>query len=129
MKFSTHALQTSLLQEEPEPTRLLGETAEPEDTNRLSGQRAQVEAIMSDGAWHSLPGMAKELKQRFGTRYAETSISARILDLRRKGFTVEHKRIQPGSGLYLYRATQSGLPSAADLDAVAADMAVAEATA
>ena len=90
-----------------EPTVLLGETANSVDTARLSGQRAQVEAIMSDGFWHTLPNLAAELKRRFGTRYAETSISARIRDLRRRGYVVTHERTRPGSGLYQYRAVKA----------------------
>jgi hypothetical protein len=105
--------QTSLLSDAMEPTVLRGETANPTDAARLSGQRAQVEAIMSDGFWHTLPNLAAELKRRFGTRYAETSISARVRDLRRRGWKVEHERTRPGSGLYQYRAIKIETEAAA----------------
>jgi hypothetical protein len=80
------------------------QTATTDDAERLSGQRAQVEALMSDGAWHTLPGLAAELRKRFGRRYAETSISARLRDLRHKGWRIDRERTRPKSGLYQYRA-------------------------
>lgn len=73
---------------------------------KISGQRAQVEALMSDGQFRTLPGLVKELKQRFGAMYSETSVSARLRDLRRKGFDVERTRTRPGSNLYAYRAVK-----------------------
>jgi len=105
--------QTSLLSDGPEPTILLGETANAVDAARLTGQRAQVEAIMSDGFWHTLPGLSSELRRRFGSRSAETSISARLRDLRRKGYRLDRERTRPNSGLYQYRAIKVETEAAA----------------
>lgn len=74
------------------------------DAVKISGQRAQVEAIMAAGYWHTIPNLQRELKRRFGSLYAETSISARLRGLRRLGYKVESRRTRPGSGLYEYRA-------------------------
>jgi hypothetical protein len=94
---------------------LPGQTAEAADCERLSNQRAQVAAIMSDGQWHTLPGLATELRRRFGRRYAETSISARLRGLRVKDVRdVERARVHPRSGLYQYRlVTHTGKQAAA----------------
>lgn len=70
----------------------------------INGQRAQVEDIMRDGQWRTLCGLVKELKRDFGVQYAETSVSARLRDLRRKGYQVESRRSRPGSNLFQYRA-------------------------
>lgn len=81
-----------------------GEPVSKSEANKISGQRAQVETIMADGFWRTLPALQKELRRRFGTLYAETSISARLRGLRGMGYTVESRRTRPGSGLYEYRA-------------------------
>jgi hypothetical protein len=52
----------------------------------------------------TMPSVAAELRKRFGRRYAETSISARLRDLRHKGWRIDRERTRPKSGLYQYRA-------------------------
>ena len=130
--LANNPLQNTLIPGIHEPMAIFGDSVTAQDTHKISGQRAQVEAIMADGYWHTLPNLRTELKRRFGSFYAETAISARIRDLRRAGFTVIARRTRPGSGLYEYRAVKTPivtLPSAADLDAVAEELKIAEATA
>jgi len=111
--LGSNPLQTSLLMGFAEPATLFGETATVDDCKRLSGQRGQIEALMTDGRWHTLPGLVKELKRRFGRQYTETSISARLRELRGKGYELRRERTQPGSGLYRYRATKTETEAAA----------------
>lgn len=86
-----------------------------------TGQRAHVAAIMADGRWHTLPGLVKELRQRFGVLYAETSISARLRELRKRGWEVTHMRTRPGSNLYQYKAEKLlGQAKAANAESEAA---------
>jgi hypothetical protein len=76
-----------------------GQTYDAErDYKRLSGQLRKVYAVMRDGQWHSLDGLAQ---QAGGT---VASVSARIRDLRKKQYgarVVERKHIK--EGLFLYR--------------------------
>jgi hypothetical protein len=104
MKFThTSPFQASLLGG-AEHLALLNEP--PPDAQRRPSQSDRVEAIMCEGYWRTLPGLAIELKRRFGQRYSETSISARLRELRRKGYQVHCERTVPGSGLYKYRAVK-----------------------
>jgi hypothetical protein len=66
---------------------------------------------MADGQWHTLPQIAGELKRRFNTRAMETAISARVREMRRKGWVIECQRIRPGSNLYQYRAIKAATSS------------------
>ena len=84
-----------------------GETFAPEqDGPRLSGQRACVAHLMSDGSWRTLPRIAKELIKFYNLRASETSISARLRDMRRAGWKIERQRTAPNSGLWVYRAVK-----------------------
>ncbi|MDE3201712.1 MAG: hypothetical protein KGN79_12410 [Acidobacteriota bacterium] len=92
-----------------EPAAIFGEQVSEPEQAKINGQRAQVEALMGDGGWHTIPQLQRDLKKRFGVLYAETSISARLRGLRKAGYLVESRRSKPGSGLYEYRATPSQL--------------------
>lgn len=111
--LGSNPLQTSLLAGFDEPAALFGATATVDDAKRLTGQRAQILALMSDGNWHTLPGLVKELRRNCGRLYAETSVSARLRELRDKGFEVQRERTRPGSGLYQYRAVKVETEAAA----------------
>ena len=65
------------------------------DGKRLDGQPADVFRLMRDGNWRSLSTIAKD------TGHPEASVSARLRDLRRDGYTVERAHI--AKGLWLYR--------------------------
>lgn len=122
-------MQSALIpMESHEPVALFGEVTKVQDVPQITGQRAQVKTILSDGKWHTIPGLVTECRRRYGCRYMETSVSMRVRELRKRGFRVECERTKPESNLYQYRATKIGLPSAADLDAVAAEMALVDAT-
>ena len=120
--------QTSLIDFATLP--VFGEAVAPKQLAQIEGQQQRVESLMADKFWHTLPELQKLLKQKFGQFYSETSISARIRAMRKRGYTVKHERTRAGSNLYQYRAVKAdaGLPSAADLDAVVADTATATAT-
>lgn len=102
--LGANPLQTSLIPETHEPAALLGDTAATVDRYRLAGQFDRVESIMADGFWHTLPELSKVLVQRFGQRYSETSISARLRDMRKHEWQIECQRTRRGSGLFQYRA-------------------------
>lgn len=68
------------------------------DGARLAGQHARVLALMRDGKWRTLAEIA------LYTRDPESSVSARLRDLRKLkfgGHTVEREYVQ--SGLHRYR--------------------------
>jgi hypothetical protein len=83
---------------------VIGAPVATQEVKRLEGQQQRVEALMADGYWHTVPELQKELKRRFGQLYSETSISARLRAMRKRGFTVTHERTRAGSNLYQYRA-------------------------
>ncbi|HZP03437.1 MAG TPA: hypothetical protein VFB43_00960 [Terracidiphilus sp.] len=104
----SNLFQTSLIAIE-EPAKLAGKTAGLSDTERLAGQYDRVKSLMVDGLWHTLPELSKELKRRFGQLYSETSISARIRDMRKRGWGIECQRTKKNSGLFQYRAAKHPL--------------------
>lgn len=68
------------------------------DGSRLAGQRARVLAFMRGGKWHTLAEIALH------TRDPESSVSARLRDLRKDkfgGHQVEREYVQ--QGLWRYR--------------------------
>ena len=73
---------------------------------RISGQQERVEA-MSDGYWHTVPELQRTLKSKYGQLYSETSISARLRAMRKRGYTVKSERTRAGSNLYQYRAMKA----------------------
>jgi hypothetical protein len=92
-----------------EALAIFGEPVTPREAKRLTSQRGQVETIMADGYWHTLPQLQRELKRRFGVLSMETSISARIRGMRRRGYSITTRRTRPGSGLFEYRAVKAAI--------------------
>lgn len=72
-----------------------GSTVEAQDVPRLSRQLDRVRDLMSDGKWRTLSCIA------LLCHGSEPSVSARLRDLRREGFTVSRERIT--GGLWKYR--------------------------
>lgn len=71
------------------------------DGPRIKSQREQIEALMNDGKWRTLAAICAHVGA-----ISEAGASARLRDLRKRQYgarTVERKRIERGSGLYLYR--------------------------
>ena len=80
-----------------------------EDCTRLDNQAESVYALMSDGVYRSLNGIATI------TGYPEASVSARLRDLRKPKFgahTVNRKRVTGGLWIYQLqvRAELCGIP-------------------
>lgn len=71
--------------------------APTEDVPRLWTQLERVEHLMKDGSWRSLRQIAG------ATGCLETAASARLRDLRRRGWTVIKRRDLTVKGLYWYR--------------------------
>lgn len=67
------------------------------DRIRVAHQRADVMKAMSDGNWHTLRELARDLG------HPEASISARLRELRSYGRIIEKQRARADSGLWLYR--------------------------
>ena len=82
----------------PEPCDVRGATFNPErDGKRLNAQTQRVHDLMRDGQWRTLAEIAS------GTGDPEASVSARLRDLRRFGFTVD--RAYVSQGLHKYKVT------------------------
>ena len=64
-------------------------------------QRERIEEIMLDGGWHTIP----EIKAKVGA-VMETTVSARIRDLRKRGMAVDRREIS--RGLWAYRVCKGG---------------------
>jgi hypothetical protein len=99
-----NSMQTTLIDSSSMP--IFGDPVTPQQLERIEGQQQRVEAIMAGGFWYTLPAIQKELKRRFGQLYSETSISARLRVMRKRGFTVNSERTHATSNLYQYRATK-----------------------
>jgi hypothetical protein len=84
--------------------RFAGPDLTPQDTVRLGHQLVAVLELMSDGHWRTLRRISEE------TGAPEASVSARLRDARKVGWTVERRRAAPGSGTWLYRALREGAP-------------------
>jgi hypothetical protein len=81
-----------------------GETYDPDrDEDRLFRQLREIRAEMADGLWHTLPELSK------ATGHPETSVSARIRDLRKKRWGA-HEVIREfvHRGLHRYRLVLPG---------------------
>lgn len=108
-------VQDSLLQflegELPAPITapsILGKTFDKKvDAERLGSQQRRVEELMSDSEWRTLHDIAVALRKLYGSHFPEASISARLRDLRRAGYTVERERKGANSGLWRYRAVKA----------------------
>lgn len=83
-----------------------GRTYLPErDGKRLKSQLEAVRHVMSDGRWRTYADIHRELSL-LGIRATETSISARMRDLRKPKFgayEVQSQCIDRDSGLWAYR--------------------------
>jgi hypothetical protein len=108
LAHSRSTLSTNSLFNPNDTSQFFGETFSPaQDGERLTTQQHQVEAVMADGYWRTLANICAELLRRQpGTKHGEASISARLRDMRRRGWKVERERTRPGSGLYQYRAVK-----------------------
>lgn len=75
------------------------------DRQRLGAQLRAVKALMLDGEWRSLAQI------RTATGYPESSVSARLRDLRKirfGGYAVERRRVgEPKSGMFEYRVRET----------------------
>jgi len=84
---------------------ILGKTFDKKvDGERLGSQQRRVEELMLDGEWRSLHEIAVALRKLYSNHFPEASISARLRDLRRTGYTVERERKTARGGLWVYRA-------------------------
>jgi biotin operon repressor len=72
-----------------------GATIEAQDVPRLTSQYERVKSLMLDGKWRTLRQIATACNG------SEPSVSARLRDLRREGYTVERERV--AGGLFAYR--------------------------
>lgn len=80
-----------------------GSTFDPAlDRERLGRQHQAVLAFVLNTGWHTLEGIAAAV------RSPEASVSARLRDFRRDGFTVERRRVPDGNGLHEYRVSRCG---------------------
>lgn len=70
-------------------------TSLAEHAPRLKRLLDRVQDVTADGAWHTLAELASRCQG------AEASISARLRDLRKMGYTVESEHVR--DGLYKYR--------------------------
>ena len=102
-------LQSTLIDSATMP--IFGEAVTPQDAEAITAQQDQVEAIMHDGYWHTLPEIVKELRRKYGRVCGEASVSARIRAMRKRGFTVNRERTRAGSNLYQYRAVKVEMAS------------------
>ena len=90
-------IQPSLLDwTPPNPPDIRGATYdEARDGKRLNAQCQRVFDVMKSGAWETLESISEQ------TRDPQASVSARLRDLRRHGFTVEREYVE--RGLWKYR--------------------------
>lgn len=66
-------------------------------------QLQRVVAEMKSGQWTTLAALAHHLRRRHpGTHFPEASLSARLRDMRRCGWSVERRPLR--NGLFEYRA-------------------------
>ena len=112
--LGANPLQSSLLNPHETP-QFFGDTFSPaQDGERLTTQQHQVEAVMADGYWRTLANICSELRRRNpSNKHGEASISARLRDMRRRGWKVERQRTRPGSGLFQSRAVKVEIEVAA----------------
>lgn len=76
-----------------------GPDVNEQDAIRLAGLMGRVESYMRDGKWATLAEIS------YQCRGAEASVSARLRDLRRKGYVVERERTEQ-PGVFRYRAVR-----------------------
>ncbi len=77
------------------------EKEHPHPPLKQGTQIERVHCVMADGEWHTLWGIGEQVR-----RISETSVSARLRDLRKtKGHEhiIERKPHETKQGVYLYR--------------------------
>ena len=85
------------------PVRPRGSTFDPaQDAERLGRQYTSVLSFTLNTGWHTLAGIASAVHA------PEASVSARLRDFRRAGYTVERRRVPDGNGLHEYRVIGGG---------------------
>lgn len=106
--FEVEEMQPVLDLDAPEPalpaeTTFHGSTYDAGlDGERLNAQQRRVWRLMRDGRWRTLREISDE------TRDPEASVSARLRDFRKLGWTVDRQRRgEPGRGLWEYRLRTS----------------------
>lgn len=104
-------LQTTLIDSATMP--IFGEPVTAQEAEAITAQQDQVEAVMHDGYWHTLPEIVKELRRRYGRMCGEASVSARLRAMRKRGYTITRERTRAGSNLYQYRAVKAASEVAA----------------
>lgn len=82
---------------------IYGVDVTPSDVVRLQSQYERVKAVMLDRAWHTLAEIADTVQG------SQTSVSARLRDMRKAGFTVDRKRDEHNAGLWWYKVTESDM--------------------
>ncbi len=81
------------------------------DGKRLGKQLATVKGVMDSGDWLTLAQIAMRGAIRIS---AAASISARLRDLRRLGWTIDRRRLgDPSTGLHEYRMSGGAKQEAA----------------
>lgn len=82
-----------------------GETYLPErDEQRLTTQLDAVQELMKDGRWYTLESLRNQVRSVTQKHATESSISARIRDLRKPefgGYEMQHRHVS--NGLWEYR--------------------------
>ncbi len=73
---------------------------EPADESRLKTQLARVRQLMSDEHWRSLPDIARKAQG------SQTSVSARLRDLRKQGYELNTQNTGNGKWLYQLKERQ-----------------------
>jgi len=79
-------------------------TLTADDKKRLGRQLDRVLRLVRDGQWWTLTGISVELERSYDCRFPESSVSARLRELRHLGYKVE--RDNWGHGLFAYRVTK-----------------------
>lgn len=102
------------------------------DEARLTKQIDCIVAGTADQAWRTIQKLTAELRKAHpSVGFPENSVQAQLRNLRKIGYTVERRHI--ACGLFEYRVLppariSAGLPSAEDLDRVAEERSLREAT-
>jgi hypothetical protein len=81
---------------------VFGPDVTPADRQRLHRQLDEVRHLMADGEWRTLA----DIEWALAHKHSQASLSARLRDLRKTGWTVDRRRVKPGSGTFEYRAVR-----------------------
>lgn len=105
LPLGRNPLQSTLIDSAMLP--IFGIAVASHDVKTIKAQQSQVEAIMCDGYWRTLPQIVALLRKQYGRICGEASVSARLRAMRKRGFTVVRERTRAGSNLYQYRAMKA----------------------